>query len=176
MKKVLYIIIGLIAIVCILGLVAPNDFAVERKVVINKPKDQVFEFVKYLKNQDLYSSWARKDSAMKKEFRGTDGKVGAVSSWEGNKEVGKGEQEIKQITPGERIDFELRFKKPFEATNKAYMITETAGANQTLVKWGFSGRMPFPMNAMMLFVNMDKQAGEDFEIGLANLKELMEKQ
>ncbi len=175
MKKVLYIIIGLIAIVCILGLVAPNDFAVERKVVINKPKDQVFEFVKYLKNQDLYSSWARKDPAMKKMFRGTDGEAGAVSGWEGNKKVGMGEQEIKQITPGERIDFELRFKKPLEATNKAYMITETAGPNQTLVKWGFSGRMPFPMNAMMLFVNMDKQAGEDFEIGLANLKELMEK-
>lgn len=176
MKKVLYIIIGLIAIVCILGLVAPNDFAVERKVVINKPKDQVFEFVKYLKNQDLYSSWARKDPAMKREFRGTDGEAGAVSGWEGNKEVGKGEQEIRQITPGERIDFELRFKKPFEATNKAYMITEAAGTNQTLVKWGFSGRMPFPMNAMMLFVNMDKQAGKDFEIGLANLKELLEKQ
>ena len=31
---------------------------------------------------------------MEKEFKGTDGEVGFISAWKGNKEVGEGEQEI----------------------------------------------------------------------------------
>jgi uncharacterized protein YndB with AHSA1/START domain len=175
MKKVLYVIIGLVILVCLVGLLAPKDFAVEREVTINKPVDEVFAYLKQLKNQNEWSVWARMDPKMKTEFRGTDGTVGFVSAWEGNDDVGKGEQEIKNIVEGQRIDYELRFIKPWEATNKAYVTTESVGENQTKVKWGFSGHMSFPMNTMMLFMNMDKTVGKDFEQGLANLKANLEK-
>ena len=55
---------------------------------------------------------ARTRSHMKKEFKGTDGKAGAVSYWNGNKEVGEGEQEIKRIVENEVIETELRFLNP----------------------------------------------------------------
>ena len=72
---------------------------------------------------------------MKKTFSGEDGIVGYFSAWESNNpEVGKGEQEIVSITPGQRINYELRFIEPFESKEKAYMITEAAGSNQTIVK------------------------------------------
>jgi hypothetical protein len=50
---------------------------------------------------------------MKKEFRGTDGTDGFVYAWDGNKNAGSGEQEIKRITDGDRIDLEIRFARPF---------------------------------------------------------------
>jgi uncharacterized protein YndB with AHSA1/START domain len=180
MKKILAIIVGLIVLaigaVVVGGLVAPKEFKSEREIVINKPKAEVFAYLKMLKNQDTWGPWSKKDPAMKKEFRGTDGTVGFVSAWDSEKgDVGAGEQEIKKIAEGKRIDYELRFKRPFESIVDAHIITESVGDNQTKVRWGSSGNMPFPLNAMMLVMDIDKEMGKDFEEGLANLKTIMEK-
>jgi hypothetical protein len=176
LKGILFTILGLTAIALITALFVKKEYAVEREVTINKPKQEVFEYIKYLKNQDSYSVWANMDPQMKKEYKGTDGTVGFVSAWDSEKSnVGKGEQEIKKITEGERIDFELRFIKPFESTEPAYMITESVSDNQTKVKWGFSGEMKYPMNLMLLFMNMEEMVGKDLATGLQNLKTKLEK-
>lgn len=175
MKKVLYIIIALIAVVLIAAFIMPKDYAVKREIVINKPKAEVFEYLKMLKNQDNWSVWMSKDPNIKKDFTGTDGTVGYTAMWEGNKDVGKGEQEIKNIVDGERIDTELRFIEPFESTNNAYMTTESVGPSSTRVSWGFSGSMPIPMNVMLPFMGMEESVGKDFQDGLNNLKAILEK-
>jgi hypothetical protein len=136
----------------------------------------VFDYIKYLKNQDNYSKWATMDPNMKKDFRGTDGTIGFVSAWDSESDsVGKGEQEIKKITDGERIDMELRFYKPFESTEAAYMTTANAAEGQTQVVWGFNGHMPYPMNLMLLFMDFEAMIGKDLQVGLENLKGILEK-
>ena len=174
-KIVVVILVVAIAIPLVTALFIKKEYAVEREIVINKPKQVVFDYVKYLKNQDNYSKWANMDPDMKKTYRGTDGTVGFVSAWESeNEDVGKGEQEIKKITDGERIDFELRFLEPFESTEPAYMMTESAGEGQTRVKWGFNGHMAYPMNLMLLFMNFEDMIGNDLSTGLTNLKAVLE--
>lgn len=176
LKIILIVILILIAIPLLTALFVKKDYDVEREITINKPKQEVFDYIKYLKNQDHYSKWAMMDPDMKKTYRGTDGTVGFVSAWESNKkDVGTGEQEIKKITEGERLDFELRFIKPFEATEAAYMVAEPVSENQTKVKWGFSGHMNYPMNLMMLFMDFDKMIGDDLATGLQKLKTVLEK-
>lgn len=54
------------------------------------------------------------------------------------------------------------------------MTTQTVGANQTEVKWGFDGEMRYPMNLMLLFMDFEKLIGEDFQEGLQNLKTILE--
>lgn len=175
-KKILIAVVIIIAIPLIVALFTKKEYAVEREVIINKPKQEVFDYIKFVKNQDNYSVWAKMDPAMKKEYKGTDGTVGFISAWDSQiKDVGKGEQEIIKISDGERLDFELRFKVPFEATDNAYMTTETIAENQTKVKWGFEGKMNYPMNFMLLFMDMEKMLGTDLEIGLTNLKQVLEK-
>ncbi|MCD0476587.1 SRPBCC family protein [Flavobacterium sp. EDS] len=178
MNVIKKIILGLLSIVMlglIVALFLPNEFHVEREVTINKPKDSVFNYIKYLKNQNNFSVWARLDPAMKKTFSGTDGTVGAVFGWNSNdKNVGKGEQEIKKIIPGERLEYELRFEAPMESTDRAYMTTEEVTPAQTKVKWGFDGRSPYPMNLMLAFMNIDQILGEQLETGLQNLKVIQE--
>jgi hypothetical protein len=171
---ILLVIAGIIALLLILALFTKKAYGVEREITIHKPKADVFNYLRLLKNQDNFSKWASMDPNMKKTFRGTDGAVGFVSAWEGNKKVGTGEQEIKSITEGERIDYELRFIKPFASVSNAYMTT-TGSGGQTTVKWGFTGNMKYPMNAMMLFMNMEKMIGNDFSTGLSNLKGILEK-
>lgn len=174
--KTILIAVGiLIAVPLIVAIFVKKDYEVEREITIDKPKEEVFDYVKFLKNQDNYSKWATMDPDMKKTYRGTDGTVGFVSAWESdNKDVGKGEQEIMKITDGERIDFELRFFEPFESTEPAYMTTESVSENQTKVKWGFSGHMDYPMNIMMLFMDFEKMIGDDLDTGLKNLKAVLE--
>jgi len=169
----LYILAGIVTAIVILALVAPTDFRMEREIVIDRPKAEVFAYLRSLKNQNNWSVWAMKDPAIRNEFRGTDETVGFVNAWEGNKDVGKGEQEIKKIVEGERVEFELRFEKPFKATNDAYISTEAVNANQTKVRWGFSGKSPRPMNIMTML--MKGVLAKDFDTGLSNLKKILEK-
>ncbi|HUR66453.1 MAG TPA: SRPBCC family protein [Chitinophagaceae bacterium] len=171
---VVYIIVGIIVLLLLAGLVVSKDMAATKDIVINRPNAEVFNYIKYLKNQQHYSKWATLDPGMKNEFRGTDGAPGFVNAWEGNKKVGKGEQEILAVSDG-RIDTELRFEKPFRSIAKARMTTEAVAANATKVSWGFKSKMNYPMNVMKLFMNMNEMVGKDFTIGLNNLKTLMEK-
>ncbi|MDG2431587.1 SRPBCC family protein [Flavobacterium sp.] len=175
-KKVLIGLVIIIALPLVVALFVKKDYEVQKEVLINKDKQEVFNYLKLLKNQDNYSKWFTIDPNMKKSYKGTDGTVGFVSHWESDTaEVGWGEQEIKKITEGERIDFELRFIKPFEATEPAFMTTESVGENQTKVTWGFSGHMAYPMNLMLLFMDMEKMIGDDLNAGLTKLKTELEK-
>ncbi|CAN5324886.1 SRPBCC family protein [soil metagenome] len=176
LKKVLLGFSGLVSTALATAYFTKKKYDVERDVTINKPKSEIFNYIKYLKNQENFSVWSAMDPNMKKEFKGTDGTVGFVSAWDSdNKNVGKGEQEIKNIIEGERIDYELRFLKPWKAIHPAYLITEEVSSDKTRVKWGFHGRMNFPMNLMLLFMNMEEMIGKDFQTGLNNLKNIMEK-
>lgn len=175
LKSILFLIIGIIVLALIIALFTKKDYAVEREIVINKPKSEVFDYVKHIKNQDNYSVWNKADPAMKKEYVGTDGTVGFIAKWDSKADtVGKGEQEIIQIVEGDRIDMKLRFKEPFEAEDDAYMITEGLDSAQTKVKWGFKGRMKYPMNFMLLLMNMEQMLGESLHQGLVNLKGILE--
>lgn len=178
-KKILIAVVAvvvlLIGVVVIAAMMAPTDFRVERETTINKPKSDIYAYAKLLRNQNEWGPWHKKEPTMWQEFRGTDGEVGFTSYWKGTKEeVGEGEQEIRKLTPDERIDTQLRFKQPFESTADAYMVLEPSGADKTKVKWGFTGSMPRPMNVVMLMVDMDKEVGKDFEEGLASLKSIVE--
>jgi hypothetical protein len=176
LKGVLLVILGIVILALVVALFVKKEYAVERQITINKPEPVVFEFIKHIRNQDQYSVWNSMDPAMKKSYTGTDGTVGFISAWESkNKNVGKGEQEITKIVEEDRIDMKLRFKEPFEAEDDAYMATEAAGADQTNVKWGFKGKMAYPMNLMLLFIDMEGMLGKDLQAGLDKLKVVLER-
>lgn len=173
--KITAIVIALIiAIPLIVAIFVEKDFSVERDILIERPVDEVFDYVRYLENQNYYSAWSMLDPDMQQEYYGIDGTQGFIYAWEGNDDVGKGEQEIIRIRDGERIDYTLRFYEPFESEADVYMITEPSGEHQTRVVWGFDSRMPYPMNLMLLFIDMEDLIGKDYDTGLYNLKELLE--
>jgi hypothetical protein len=177
MRKLLKVLgIALLAIIIIpliAALFIKKDYMVIRSLEIDKPLVEVFEYLVLLKNQDEYSKWSRTDPDMQHVYTGIDGTVGFVSAWESEK-MGIGEQEIRAIAPHERIDFQLRFLKPFKSTSEVYLLTEAIGENKTKVKWGMNGHMPYPTNLFLLFMNMEKSIGADFDEGLQNLKEILE--
>lgn len=173
---ILLIIAGIIALLLIIGLFSRKDYAISREVIINKPVPTVFDYVKYLRNQEHYFKYVMMDPAMKKRFEGTDATPGFIYHWDSqHKSVGKGSQEIKQIADNERIDYEVVFIKPFEGVLQSSLYTAPAGEGSTKVTWTSASRMKYPMNLMLLFMNMENMIGKDFEESLQNLKKVLEK-
>ena len=114
---------------------------------------------------------------MKQSYSGTDGEVGFIAAWEsGHEHVGRSEQEIKKIVEGKFIETELRFFEPFAATDQAILSTEAISDTQTKITWSFSGNMPYPMNLMLIMIDMEIELGVPLAKGLENLKLIMEKQ
>ncbi|QEE48235.1 SRPBCC family protein [Flavobacterium alkalisoli] len=173
LNTILIIIAILFALPFIMALFVKKDYHIEREVIINMPKHEVFDYLKYIKNQDNYNKWTMLDPDMEKDFRGTDGNVGFIYAWDGNKNAGAGEQEITGITDGERITMELRFIRPFASIGHAYMSTEAESEHSTKVKWGMYGKTSYPRNIMNLV--MGGVLGKNIQESLNLLKRILEK-
>ncbi|MDO5969841.1 SRPBCC family protein [Flavivirga aquimarina] len=174
MYIVFYVIVLIVGLFVLLALIAPKKIQVNRSIVINKPLPEVFQYLKHIKNQDDWSPWKKKDPNMKQEFIGNDGNIGFIVKWEGNKDVGLGEQEITNIVENESVVSRLRFFKPWKSESDALLKVEDVGNGNTKVTWGFSGINKIPANIFMMFYNVDKHVGKDFEEGLTSLKKILE--
>lgn len=175
LAKILIVVVIIIAIVLIAALFVKKDYTIEQEITINKPKQEVFDYVKYLKNQDNYSKWVMLDPAMKKDFRGTDGTVGFVYAWDSqNKNAGKGEQEISSLKEGQEVNMEVRFERPFKNTANTFITTQAVSPTETKVRWGMRGKNSYPMNLMNVFI--PGILGKDLATSLATLKGILEKQ
>ena len=135
----------------------------------------VFDYVKYLKNQERYSKWVMADPNVKLTYTGTDGTVGFRAAWESaDKNVGVGEQEIMSIQEGIGYDAEIRFEKPFKGISTANVTTEAMSSNQTKVTTTFNSKTPFPMNIMVPMIK--KMLTKDMNQNSETLKRVLENQ
>jgi hypothetical protein len=147
---------------------------IEKSIEIGRSSREVFDYLKYTRNQDNFSVWNMTDPSMKKDYRGTDGTVGYIYSWDStNKNVGAGEQEIIGIKEGKEIGYEVRFFRPMKNVGKTSFLINGKGAKTTSVVWTFDSPTKFPYS--LLAPVFKKILGKDLEKGLTNLKSILEK-
>ena len=165
------VLLGIIAIVVLLGLVAPAEYHAERSILIDAPKELVYTHVRYWRNWQAWSPWAEQDSSMTVTISGVDGEIGSVYHWQGDPDItGLGEMTNTGFTPDTEVLYDLYFMEPMESSSTGYVRLRDAGENKTEVAWGFSGEMAFPWNVMLLFYSMDDMMQKDFDRGLSLLK------
>lgn len=175
MMVVLYIIIGLVAIIFIAALFTKKDYAISREILIDKPAPSVFGYLKDFKTHQHFNAWLKKDPNIKTKYRGIEGHKGYTLIYEGNKDVGAGEQELMNLLENQQIDIELRFLKPFKSTSRTPFKIEANNDSSTKVSWTMNGTMNYPMNIALWFINMDKFLGKDVQKSLEDLKYNLEK-
>ncbi|HWB28464.1 MAG TPA: SRPBCC family protein [Chitinophagaceae bacterium] len=174
---ILLIIAAIIVIILVAAAAMPGEYTIQKEVIINKPVQDVFDYVKFSMNQNHYNKWWMMDPNSRKEYVGTDATPGFTMKWDSdNKQAGKGEQEIKKIIDGKRIDYEIRFIKPFRGTSTSFMETGPVPGNQTRVVWAFGGKRNFGMRIFHMLFNLKKMLGKDLQASLNNLKTILEKQ
>lgn len=142
---------------------------IEKSVVINRSKTDVFNYLKITKNQNNFSVWNMKDPKQKTSEKGMDGTIGYVYSWDSqDKNVGAGSQEIKNIVENEKIEYELRFERPMKNVARSKFVISKISETQTSVSWDFRGPTKFPMS---LFSGIfKKMLGKDIAKSLDNLR------
>ena len=170
---ILLVVAGIVALLLIIALFVKREHYVKREIIINAPQQKVFDYVKLLKNQDEFNKHAMAGSDRNREFKGTDGTVGYIYSWSGDKNAGVGEKEIKNIIEGKRIETEIRFVKPMAATASIIMETESLSDDQTKVSWSNAGTLKYPINIMIPM--MEKMLPKDMDSSLSTLKSILEK-
>jgi hypothetical protein len=170
---ILLVLASIIALLLIIGLFTNREHYVKREIIINAPLQKVFDYAKLLKNQDEWNKNAKGDPDKKEEFKGTDGTVGFIIAFSGNKNVGVGEKEIKNIIDGKRIETEMRFVKPMTFTASLIMNIESLSDNQTKVNLSHDGTLEYPKNIMILM--FEKMFAKQMDISLSTLKNILEK-
>lgn len=172
-KKISIAVAVLMAAILVFAASRPDTFSVERSTTIKAAPEKIFPLINDFHQWDSWTPY-NKDREMKKTYSGAASGVGAVSAWDGNREVGKGSITITESTPPTKIIMDLQMVKPFNCRNHVE-FTLTPTGDGTTVRWAMSGPSTFVSKLMGLFFNMDKMVGGDFELGLAGLKKTAEK-
>lgn len=174
LKNIALILVLLIAAVLIFAATRPDTFRVERSVEVKAAPEKIFPLINNFHYWTAWSPYEKKDPNMKRQHSGATSDKGAIYEWDGDKQVGKGRMEIIKSTPSSRVVIKLDFLSPFEARNTAEFILQPQG-DSTKVTWAMYGPSNFVSKLMGLFFSMDKMVGDDFAIGLENVKAIAEK-
>jgi hypothetical protein len=173
MKKVLAVLVVIVAVVLGFICTRPNQFHVERQISIAAPDSVVFAALNDFHVWPQWSPWEKYDPQLKRAFDGPASGVGAKYHWAGNQKVGEGSMAITESHPNDREVIQIEFVKPYAAVN-TITFTLAPDGGKTRVIWGLDGKNNFMTKTMSIFMPMDKMVGPDFERGLLSLKDVSE--
>ncbi len=174
--KVLGIIILALAVIIIVGsFFLPKTYTVTRTAVIKAPDSTIYKNIADFNEFLKWNPWAKMEPTAKTTISGPIAQPNHLYEWVG-KETGSGQMKILKVIPNGLVDIELKFIKPFESVaNTKFNIVPADGGYEVI--WTMSGDNDGILSKWMcVLMNMDKMVGNDFESGLASLKEKSEKQ
>lgn len=164
-------IVAFIALLLLIGLFMRRKHYVKREITINAPRQRVYDYLRFLKNQENFNKYASAGER-EKSFTGEDGTVGYVYKWTGDKKAGAGEKEIISLEPGKRIESEIRFQRPMKTSATILTELESLSANETKVYLSNAGSLGYPLN--MFIPKMEKHVAKDMDESLQKLKSIIE--
>jgi uncharacterized protein YndB with AHSA1/START domain len=174
LKKLLILLVLLVAGFVAYVAMQPSAFRVERTATVAAPPAAVFAHVDDLHKWEAWSPWAKLDPKAKMAYEGTPAGKGAAFTWSGNDEVGVGRMTIVESQSPDLVDIKVDFTKPFEGTNSSTFNFKPAG-DGTAVTWTISGHQNFIAKAMCIVFNGEKMIGDQLDQGLTRLKAVAEK-
>lgn len=173
-KKILLIVVALLAALLIYAATLPDTFRVQRSATIKASPEKVYALIEDFNGWRSWSPWEKLDPAMKRTMSGAPKGKGAVYAWDGDKNVGAGRMEIVESSPPSKVAIQLDFLRPFASRNTAVFTLEPKG-DATNVSWVMQGPSTYVTKLISVFASMDSMIGKDFEAGLANMKAIAEK-
>ena len=172
-KKILLVLLALIAAFVIYVALQPDAYKVDRSVTISAPADQVFENVNNLRKWEAWSPWAKIDPDAKIAFEGPDAGEGAAMTWNGNDEVGEGKMTVVESDPDKAVNIKVSFTRPFEGgTNSDFSFTPKG--DQMDVAWSMHGTHSLMEKAFCVVFDGLGMMGKDIDKGLSQLKSVAE--
>lgn len=172
LKKLLMVLLALVAVFVAGGFLLPSSTHVERSVVVARPPAEMFATLNSWKRFNAWSPWHARDPKTVYTYEGPESGVGASMAWASEQsDVGKGRQTIVESVPDRRIVSKLQFEGQGDATAVFALAPEGAG---TRVTWGFDVDHGHNLVSRWFGLLFDRMVGPDYETGLAKLKAVAE--
>ncbi len=165
LKGLLVTLLVLFIIYCIAMFFLPSRYVLEREITIEAPAKEVYNTVVDVKTWGNWSYWSTMDSTSQSTYFGNPNEVGYGYAWKGDL-TGEGTYTIAELTPYERIDYDIFFKG--QGDSKGYWTLEPLNENETRVNYAFIAEFGFFNRIGKFFIDMG--LGMPFEESLKALK------
>ncbi|NCP64266.1 MAG: SRPBCC family protein [Paraglaciecola sp.] len=170
-KKLVIIVSAIIIIFVLVGFALPSAYKVERSIVINAPASKIYQHIVDLKAWQQWGVWYQRDPDMQITYSGSTAQIGMTSTWLSATQ-GNGEMQIIGLEDDHRLIYSLTFTDMGMTSTGEFVLTPQD--NATLVTWMDYGDVGInPINHYFVLF-MDRFIGPDFEMGLENLKMVVE--
>lgn len=175
LRLFVFFLLAVILVVAGMIFLLPVNQQIQRTVTINAPANIIFDELKKLENFNRYSVWGQHDSSVTYSMQGTDGTVGASTSWKGDPSVsGEGSISITELIPGRKVGHSIKFISPRKGNASSVFSIHPKEEKATDVEWLITISTPRPKNIFNLFFSFEKQLGADVETGLNAMKTSIE--
>lgn len=172
LKKLLIMLLALVAILVVVGFLLPDDFHLERSVTIDAPACTVFAQLENFHRFNAWSPWADIDPNAEYSISGTPKSIGHKMSWASeDRNVGSGTQEITALEPYRRVESHLDFGDQGQAD--VFFDLQPDG-DAVKVVWGFDTSSEGNLIGRYFNFFLDSMIGPDYEKGLSRLKAIAE--
>jgi hypothetical protein len=176
MKILKFLLFGILSIICIALIAAafvPKEYTITLTETINRPKAEVYDYLKMFANQKEYSEWIKPDPNLKPVISGNDGTVGSSSSWNSdNNDVGEGSQTITAMTD-DQIEIDIKFIRPMEGGAQVKNKIVAKDSTTTEVTVDFYTKDSYPLNLPSYLFGRPMIEQTEKKI-LANVKQILE--
>lgn len=171
----IYRVVGYIiaAAICLIlfGFALPDTYRVERSITIDAEPDEIYPWLVDMHQWEKWGVWFQKDPNIIVSYSGANKAIGATSSWRGEG-AGSGSIEIIALVHLKQVVYEVKFHEPERTSTGEFALKKTNVG--TVVVWTDQGRIGNNPIDRYLVMFAEKQMSEDFELGLDNLKTLVE--
>ena len=173
LKKLMLGLAVLVVLVLVVSLFLPSKWRVERSIVIAARPEAIYPLISRIRQWPEWTAWTKeKDPTLTFNYSGPEQGVGATSKWTSEK-MGSGTAVITAADPQKGVTFDLNMEEgKFKST--AIIAMEPAG-DGTRVIWSNYGELGWNPVARYFGLMFEKWIGPDYEEGLRNLKQKLEK-
>jgi uncharacterized protein YndB with AHSA1/START domain len=167
-RRVLLALVVLVVALVAIAYALPSRYHVTRSIDIDAPPSKIYPLVAEVRAWKQWSAWNQRDPNMVIVYEGPPAGAGARWTWKSASE-GNGEMTLTGAEPDRRIDYALAFPD-YDSKATGAIVIEPTSPTSTRVTWTNDGDLG--NNPMMRWMGlvMDRMVGNDFAIGLANLK------
>ena len=171
--KILGIVLGLMVAFFAYVSTRSGEFHYVRSGLIHAPAEQIFPYLSSFQKGGEWNPYDRRDPNTKRTFKGTEGAVGSIMEFDGNRDAGAGSLELLKVVPNQRVEIKLIMTRPIAAEN-LIVYSLTPEGEKTRFSWEMSGNGGFFGKLMGVFLDCEKMVAGDFDAGIQNLKSKIE--
>lgn len=172
-KMFLFVLLGLFAVITIIGLFIPSSVKISRGIIVTTDSSKVYKELSDVKNWNKWLPWITADSGAVFQLSAVTDQPGSYFRWKGMKLNSAGTITIQSIKPNEILL--LHELKDMNNAEGGFRIRSTgANNNVTEVLWYMEYKLKWYPWERFFGIFTDRIIGSAFDKGLEQFKNYIE--